>query len=158
MKFLVAEKRNLSEIDWRMCDVYGKASFSLKNVYNGLDMALQVSTGVEKTVYGVETHWLSGKEKVTDAAVSKEGHTGHEMTHHYRFSWKRFNCKQCFLLPTPNAKFTLFIEYPSYIPSPLALVLKFITNTHIHTHTHIYFHTHTRTLAINIFFYTHSPA
>ena len=26
---------------------------------------------------------------------------------------KRFNCKWCFLLPTPAARFTLFIEWPS---------------------------------------------
>ena len=28
----------------------------------------------------------------------------------YDFLKKKYNCKQCFLLPTPEAKFTLFIE------------------------------------------------
>ena len=28
---------------------------------------------VEKAVHGMKTHWLSGKEKVLGAAVSKEG-------------------------------------------------------------------------------------
>ena len=29
---------------------------------------------VQMKAHGVETHWLSGKEKVTGAVVSKEGH------------------------------------------------------------------------------------
>ena len=39
---------------------------------------------VQKTVHGVETHWLSGKEKVASEVVSKESDTdsvlGHERT------------------------------------------------------------------------------
>ena len=40
----------------------------------GLNMVLPLWSWVEKTVYGVKTHWLSGKEKVPDTAVNKEGH------------------------------------------------------------------------------------
>ena len=45
----------------------------------------------EKTVYGVETHWLSNKEKVIGAAVNKDdidSLRAHERTHHYWFPWK----------------------------------------------------------------------
>ena len=56
-------------------------------------------------IYRVETHWVSGKEKVSDSAVNKEGHTdsvlGDERAHHYWFPWKRCSCKECFLLQTP---------------------------------------------------------
>ena len=65
------------------------------------------------TIGGVKTHWLSGNEKVLVTVVNKEGDAdsvlGHERTHHYWFLWKRCNCKQCFLLQTLQAKFTLFI-------------------------------------------------
>ena len=58
--------------------------------------------------------WLS--KKVPGTVVSKEGHAdsllGHERTH---YNWKKCNFKQYFLLPTPEAKFTLFIEWLSYI-------------------------------------------
>ena len=33
---------------------------------------------------------------------------------HYWFHWKRYNCKQCLLLATPKANFTLFTEWPLY--------------------------------------------
>ena len=62
---------------------------------------------------------ISGKEKVTGETVSKEGYAdillGHERTHHKWFLWKRSNCKQYFLLPSPLVKFTLFIEWLLYI-------------------------------------------
>ena len=67
---------------------------------NGLNMGLSLQSWFEKTVHGVETNWLSGKEKVPGTAVSKEDNTenllGHERTHR-----KRYNCKQCFLVPIP---------------------------------------------------------
>ena len=75
---------------------------TLKNFYekmftNGLNMGLPLCAWVKKIVLGVETPWLSGKEKVQGAAVSKEGHAysllGHERSHHYWFSWKRCVCK-----------------------------------------------------------------
>ena len=43
---------------------------------------------VEKTVYGVETHWQTGKEKDPGSAVNKERHDvsllGHHRIHVYR--------------------------------------------------------------------------
>ena len=49
-------------------------------------MDLSQRTWVEKPVDEVETRWLSSKEKVPGAAISKEGHgdslLGHESTHH----------------------------------------------------------------------------
>ena len=64
---------------------------------------------VKKTVHGVETHWLSSKNKAQGAVVNKEGETdcllGHERTHDYWFPWKRCNNKRGFLLPTSSTKF-----------------------------------------------------
>ena len=44
-------------------------------------------------VYGVETHWFFGKEKVTGAVISKEGHAhnllGNERAYHSWFPWKK---------------------------------------------------------------------
>ena len=55
-------------------------------------MSLQLQAWVEKTVHGVETHWLSGKEKVPAATVSKVGYSDsileHEKTPHNWFPWK----------------------------------------------------------------------
>ena len=54
---------------------------------NGVKMGLPLQTWIEKTVYTVETHWLSSKEKVPGIAVHKEGHAdsvlGHERIHIY---------------------------------------------------------------------------
>ena len=76
-----------------------------KTFTNGLNMGLPLQARGEKTVYGVETYWLSGKENILGATVSKESHAddilGHERTHDYWFPWKRCNCKQCFSLPIP---------------------------------------------------------
>ena len=41
---------------------------------NGLKMGLPLQVWVEKTVYGVEIHWLSDNENVSGTAVCKEGH------------------------------------------------------------------------------------
>ena len=50
-----------------------------------MDLLLQAQ--VEKPIYGVET--LSGKEKVSSAVFSKEGHADsvlkHKRTYHYWF-------------------------------------------------------------------------
>ena len=53
-----------------------KACFSKKKKMftNGLIIGLPLEASVEKLVYGVETYWLSGKEKLLGAAISKEGH------------------------------------------------------------------------------------
>ncbi len=39
---------------------------------NEQNMGLLQRSWVEETVYKVVSHWLSGKDKVLDAAVSKE--------------------------------------------------------------------------------------
>ena len=50
----------------------------------------------------MEAHWLSSKEKVPGTVVSKKGHADSLLT-------------VLFLFPTSWTKFTLFIEWPSYI-------------------------------------------
>ena len=66
-----------------------------KILRNGLDMGLPLQTWVKKTVYGMETCRISGKEKVLGAAVSKDSHAnrleGYEMMHHYWFPWEKCN-------------------------------------------------------------------
>ena len=62
---------------------------------NWLNMGLP--PWVEKTVYEVEIHWLSSKEKVPGAAVIKGGHAdsllGCESAHHYWFHLeKKLKC------------------------------------------------------------------
>ena len=88
----------------RMCSVYREACFSLKMFTQQLNMGLPLLALVEKTVNGVETHRLSGKEKVLGTAVSKEGDAyrllGYDWSHHYWFLWKSCNCQQRFLLPS----------------------------------------------------------
>ena len=94
-----------------MWDVNRRECFCQKNLYK-----------CAKHGFELKSHSMSGnthKEKVLCTAVSKEGHADslliYERTHHYWFPWKRCNCKQCFLLPIPLAKITLFIEWPSYL-------------------------------------------
>ena len=41
---------------------------------NRLNTGLQLRVWVEKSIHEVETHWLSGKEKVLGEAVSTEDH------------------------------------------------------------------------------------
>ena len=65
---------------------------------NGLNMGLPWHTWVQKTVHGVKTHWVSGKEKVPGTAISKEYWTDSILGYYYWFLWNGFNCKQCFLL------------------------------------------------------------
>ena len=79
--------------------------------------------------HGIASMSLSGKKQViewkhTNSLVKKRfwvqllvkkaltnSLLRHERTHHFWFSWKSFNCIECFHLPTPAAKFTLFIKY-----------------------------------------------
>ncbi len=60
-----------------------------KILTNQINMGLQQRTWVEKRVHGVETHWISGKEKVSGAAVSKVAHADslleHDKIYHYLF-------------------------------------------------------------------------
>ena len=52
-----------------------------------LNMGLPLKVWARRTVHGMETHWLSSKEKVLGAAVRKESHADscvrHERIHHY---------------------------------------------------------------------------
>ena len=65
MKIWVAENCKPGEINRKMCNIYGEACFSEKN---------PDKFAHEKVVHGIETHWLSSKEKVPGTVVSKEGH------------------------------------------------------------------------------------
>ena len=119
IKFLVAEKCKLCEIYRRMCDMYGDAYFTKKNVFftSGLNIGLLLWARVKKTAHEMETHWLSSKVKVLGTAVSKEGQADslleHVITHYNWFPWKRCNYKQCIIFL--RQKFTLFIEWPCII-------------------------------------------
>ena len=75
-----------------MCGVYREAGFSQKIFTNELNLSLPRQARVKKTFHGVETHWLSSKEKVPDVFFNKEVDTdsvlGHERISDYWFSWK----------------------------------------------------------------------
>ena len=78
---------------------------SIKKIFtNELNMNLPLQAWITKTVYGVETQWLSCKQKVLGTAVSKESDTDnllkHERTHHYWFLWKKVQLET--MLPTAN--------------------------------------------------------
>ena len=70
---------------------------------------------VKKTVHEVETHWLSGKKYfwVKQSVKRSCWQSSDNQIHHYWFSWKSCNSKQCILLPTTLTKFSLFIEWSS---------------------------------------------
>ena len=80
---------------------------------NELNMGLPLQGWVKRNSHVVETHWLSGKENFQGEAVSNEVDSllGYVRTHHNWFSWEKGNCKQCFLLPNPEAIFIVFIEW-----------------------------------------------
>ena len=92
INFFLVEKCKPCEIYWRMFNVYGEACFNQKMFINGLIMGLSLRGRVEKTVHGVEIHWLWGK-KGLDIVVSKESLAdsvlGHKRSNHYWFPWKR---------------------------------------------------------------------
>ena len=73
--YLVAEEYKPSEIYWRMCDGFGEVVISQTIFINEPIRDLSLRVWIEKTVYRVKTYWLTGKEKVLCAVVSKEGHT-----------------------------------------------------------------------------------
>ena len=72
IKFKLVEKRKPWETCRSMCDVYREARFGQKMFTYELNMGLPLRTWVEKLVHWVETHWVSGKEKVTGAGVSNK--------------------------------------------------------------------------------------
>ena len=96
--------------------MYKEAYFSEKKFTNGQNMGLPLWVWVKKTVDEVEQRQLSNKEKVPGAADNKAGHVDsvleHERTNQNWFFWKGGHYKKCFLLPTPKAKFTLFMKKP----------------------------------------------
>ena len=73
IRFFSAGKYKQWETCRRMSVVCGGACFCEKVLTNKQDIALPLWTKVEKTVNGVETHWISRKERVPGAVVSKEG-------------------------------------------------------------------------------------
>ena len=102
IQFMVIEKCKPGEIYRRMRDLYVEAMFlSNKSLQMGF-----LEPQSKKTVHGVK--------KFLGIVASKEGNANsvleHERDHHYLFPWNRFNCKYCFLLPTLEVKYTLFIE------------------------------------------------
>ena len=80
-----------------MWGVSREVCFSQKMFTNDLNMGLPLRACFEKTVYGEETCWPSGKEKVPDAAISKADYTdsllGHERTNHNWIPWTWGDCK-----------------------------------------------------------------
>ena len=84
-KYLVAKKNSPCEIDRRMYNMYGEAFFSQKNFRNEQNVCLPQRTWVTKTFNGLKTPWLSGKEKIPDAAVSKEHHADSVLRHESTF-------------------------------------------------------------------------
>ena len=54
---------------------------------NGQNIALPLQAKVKKIVHKMETYWLSSKEKVLGAAVSKEDRTSNDSSQ--LISWKK---------------------------------------------------------------------
>ena len=79
----------------------------------------------KKLAQGVKTYRLYGQEKFPGAAVNKVGHTdsllGYESSHHDWFPWKRWDSKQCLLLPTPLAIVHL-IYWVTYLVRSVSLL------------------------------------
>ena len=95
-----------------------KHIFVKRNVYKCAKHGFSPMSLSQKDSPWSGTHTFSGKENVLSATVNKESHAdcvlGHKRSHHYWFPWKSCSCKQCFQMSTPWAKFTLFLEWPSY--------------------------------------------
>ena len=72
IKFLEDDKCKPCEIYRRICNVFREACFSQRMFTNELVIGLPLWVWIKKTVYGEKIHWLSGKEKVPGAAVSKK--------------------------------------------------------------------------------------
>ena len=93
IKILVAEKCKPYEICRRKYEEYREAYFSQEKwLQMGTAWVYHYELYSKKRVHRVEAHWLSGKEKVSCATISKEGHVDsvleHEKSHHYWFSLK----------------------------------------------------------------------
>ena len=104
-----------------MCDVYNwEEYFSRKMFTNWLLIGWPQQTRVEKYMEGKHIE-SPVKKNVPGAAINKDGRDDslleHKRTHHYQFPYKRYNCNLRFLWPTPYAKFTLIIDWYSYVCS-----------------------------------------
>ena len=77
----------------------------LKNVCAEKPVLVKICLQIDKKMSLPLRAWISSTEKVTGAAVSKEFQI--EKNYHYCFPLKGYNCKYCFLLPTPLENFTL---------------------------------------------------
>ena len=88
--------------------IYWKKACFNKNVYKWAKNRFATSNLSRKN--NLETHRLSGKEKIQSAAISKEGdgdnHLGYERTYPNWIPPKICDCKLCFLLQTLLAEFT----------------------------------------------------
>ena len=71
IKFLMTEKCKTSEIYKSICDVYGKACFSLKNVYKWVEYEFIKSLRKKDSPSSRNTD-SSNKEKIPETAVRKE--------------------------------------------------------------------------------------
>ena len=75
VEYFVGKKCKPSKIYRRMYDVYGDVYLIKKYLQISLTWICQKNLSKKKTVHWMEKHILSGKEKVSGAAVSKEGHS-----------------------------------------------------------------------------------
>ena len=68
--------RCANHVKFTECVMFIKKHFLVKKkkFTNGLNLCVSLPAWVEKTVDGLETCWLSGKEKVLGIAYNKEGH------------------------------------------------------------------------------------
>ena len=113
-----------------------------KKKSNGLNIGLSLQSE-SKRQYIMRKHSdHPGREKALGAGVRNEGHDdsvqGHEMTHHCWFPRAIYNCKQCFLLPTPSPKFTLSIEQSSSLSLSLAIKLSLSLSLSLYIYIYIY--------------------
>ena len=104
-KFLLAKNCKPYENYRRIWDVYWQACFNEKMFTNRLNMGLLLQAW--DSLWSKNTVFPVRKKSVKKVMLTWKNH-------HFWFPWKKCNYKQCFLLPTPLAKFTLFIEWPSY--------------------------------------------
>ena len=89
-------------------------------------MGLPVWSRAEKTVHGIEKHWLSGKEEFLGAMVNKEDHADsvlrHKRIHHSLKKSATLNsASYCQLL---RQYFTLFIVLENGVYSFYQILLK----------------------------------
>ena len=75
------------KITERICDVHSEACSSKKKKVNKKQCFAMTSWSWNEN--GMETHWLSGKEKILGAAVNKEGHYKNS------FQTKEWDWPQC---------------------------------------------------------------